>query len=216
MDEKLVQKLINKVKTKFTKQKTELNNNYEYAFSLEEIEDINKQNKQKIQELKEDILKKKKDKPNPEEILSKIETNIEPTSEVIDELLEQEELEPIPPKKEEPTNNSFINLSKEHQDVVMKKWNEINLNKIDKDIINAKDLLNHNYTITYADDAARFIHYIRKEYEVVITYLIGFNNEKQGILNKTIFSDKIDNEWKFLNSYIKILEKIRNFKSKNT
>lgn len=212
MDEKLVQKLINKVKNKFNKQKQDLNNNYEYAFSLEEIEDINKQNKQKIQELKEDIFKKKKDKPKTDEILSKIETNIEPTTEVIEPTPKQEELEKEPPKKEEVNNNSYINLSKEHQDIVMKKWNEINLNKIDKDIINAKDLLNHNYTITYADDAARFIHYIRKEYEVVITYLIGFNNEKQGILNKTIFSDKIDNEWKYLNSYIKILEKIRNFK----
>ena len=94
----------------------------------------------------------------------------------------------------------------------MDKWNEIKPNKIDKDIINGKDLLNHNYTITYADDAARFIHYIRKEYEVVICYLIGFNNEKQGIYDKTIFSSKIDDEWKHLNSYIKILEKIRNFK----
>ena len=212
MDEKLVQKLINKVKNKFNKQKQDLNNNYEYAFSLEEIEYIHKQNKQKIQELKEDIFKKKKDKPKTDEILSKIETNIEPTTEVIEPTPRQEELEKEPPKKEEVNNNSYINLSKEHQDIVMKKWNEINLNKIDKDIINAKDLLNHNYTITYADDAARFIHYIRKEYEVVITYLIGFNNEKQGILNKTIFSDKTDNEWKYLNSYIKILEKIRNFK----
>ena len=91
----------------------------------------------------------------------------------------------------------------------MDKWKEININKIDKDIIDGKNLLKSNYTITYADEAAKFIHYIRKEYEVVICYLIGFNNEKQGIKNKTIFSSKMDNEWKYLSNYIKILEKIR-------
>ena len=96
--------------------------------------------------------------------------------------------------------------------MVSDKWNEIRLNQIDNDIIDGKDLLNHNYTITYADEATKFIHYIRKEYEIVICYLIGFNNEKQGIYDKTIFSSKIDDEWKHLNSYIKILEKIRNFK----
>ena len=117
-----------------------------------------------------------------------------------------ENIEPQP-------KNSFINLSPEHQQLVMDKWNEIKQSKIDKDIIDGKDLLNHNYTITYADEALKFIHYIRKEYEVVICYLIGFNNEKQGIYDKTIFSDKIDNEWKYLNNYIKILEKIRKNKS---
>ena len=94
----------------------------------------------------------------------------------------------------------------------MNSWNEINLNEIDKDIINGKDILNHNYNITYGDNALKFVHDIRKKYEVVICYLIGFNNEKNGIMNKTIFSDKVDNEWKYLENYIKLLEKIRNFR----
>lgn len=221
MDERLVHKFINKVKNKFSKQKQDFKTNYDYAFSIEEIENINKQNKQKIQELKQDILHKKKDdnKLNTEEILSKIETNIEIETEVTEPIPITEE-ESTPPQEEiieepvieEPPKNSFIHLSPEHQQLVMDKWNEIKQSKIDKDIIDGKDLLNHNYTITYADDAARFIHYIRKEYEIVICYLIGFNNEKQGIYDKTIFSSKIDDEWKYLNSYIKILEKIRNFK----
>jgi len=232
MDDKLIHKFINNVKNKFIKAKTTYPNNSEYAFSTEEIENINKQNKQKIQELKKDIFTKKKDnynKQNNEEILSKIETNIETEREVtkttietnnnseqqkeeipIESTIKQDILDSNSDKIEKPhQKNSFINLNPEHQKLVMDKWQEIKLNKIDKDIIDGKDLLNHNYTITYADEAAKFIHYIRKEYEVVICYLIGFNNEKQGIFDKTIFSDKIDNEWKYLNSYIKILEKIR-------
>ena len=229
MEERRVHKFINKVKDKFIKQKPVNGNTYEYAFSNEEIESISKQNKQKIIELKQNIIPKKKDnKPNTDEVLSKIETLIESDNEVtepIDNLKEetiQEEdiveentyvddnkIEELVSDIEPQPKTSFINLNPEHQKLVMDKWNEIKNSQIDKDIIDGKDLLNHNYTITYADEAAKFIHYIRKEYEVVICYLIGFNNEKQGIMNKTIFSDKIDNEWKHLNSYIKMLEKIR-------
>ena len=112
----------------------------------------------------------------------------------------------------EKDKDSFVNLSKENQELIMNKWNLIDLNMVDKDILLGKDILNHNYNITYGDDAARFVHDIRKKYEVVICYLIGFNNEKKGIVNKTIFSDKMDNEWKFLENYIKVLEKIRSFR----
>ena len=91
----------------------------------------------------------------------------------------------------------------------MNCWNKIDLQQIDKDIIEGKDLLNHNYNITYGENAAKFVHDIRKKYEVVICYLIGFNNEKKGIMNKTIFADRVDDEWKFLSNYIKLLEKIR-------
>lgn len=222
MDDKLIHKLMNIVKDKFTKTKQTYHDSYDYAFSVEEIENINKQNKQKIQELKQDIFTKNKinnDKPSTEEVLSKVETNIEVENEVTEAINNPEDNLEIPqeelieePIDDEKNKNSFIHLNPEHQKLVMDKWNEINLNKIDKDIIDGKDLLNHNYNITYADDAAKFIHYIRKEYEIVICYLIGFNNEKQGVLNKTIFSSKMDDEWKHLSSYIKILEKIRNFK----
>ena len=84
---------------------------------------------------------------------------------------------------------------------------------VTQDIISGKEILNHNYTITFADDATKYISTIRKKYEVVLCYLIGFNNEKKGIYEKTFFADKIENEWKYLNYYIKLLEKIRNFKS---
>lgn len=245
MDDKILNKLLTKVKNKFTKQKQSSNNNYEYAFSDEEIEDINKKNKQKILELKQGLtLTKKQDKKelNSLEVLSKLECEKEVTepinkldnceeetidselkkvedikisyeeateelkSESVEDLEEDKNEETI---KEEPQKNSFINLNLEHQKLVMNKWKEINLNKIDKDIIEAKDLLNHNYTSYYASDALKFIKYIRKEYEIVVCYLIGFNNEKQGIMNKTIFGDSIDEEWKYLSNYIKILEKIR-------
>ena len=248
MDERIVHKFINKIKIKMTKKKPVNSAISEYAFSVEEIEDINKQNKQKIQELKQDIFSKKKektttDKKNDNEVLSQIETKkdeikaIDPvkleepiqeqskqsTTEVIQEEIKEDIKEDVKEEVGEEQQlveekggpqNSFINLSREHQQLVMDKWNEIQSNKIDKDIIDGKDLLNHNYTITYADEAAKFIHNIRKDYEIVVCYLIGFNNEKQGIYDKTIFSDKIDNEWKYLSNYIKILEKIRNFRSK--
>lgn len=225
MNDRFINKFITKVKDKFTKNKSTYNDFSEYAFSMEELENINKQNKQKIQELKQDVFSKKeesKDKPNTDEVLSRIEANIEIDNDVTEAILDSEEIvediqeipqesliEDLVEEVDDKPKNSFVNLSLEHQKLVMDKWGEIKSSKIDKDIIDGKDLLNHNYTITYADDAARFIHYIRKEYEVVVCYLIGFNNEKQGIYDKTIFSSKIDDEWKYLGNYIKILEKIR-------
>ena len=230
MDERRVHKFINKVKDKFIRQKPVVENAYEYAFSNEEIESISKQNMKKIIELKQNIIPNKKDnnKVNTDEVLAKIETIIENDTQVAEpidatdeeNILEEDvreestylvetEIEELEEEIKPQPKNSFVNLELEHQKLIMDKWNEIKQSQIDKDIIDGKDLLNHNYTSYYADEVAKFIHYIRKEYEVVICYLIGFNNEKQGIYDKTIFSDKIDNEWKYLNSYIKILEKIR-------
>ena len=83
---------------------------------------------------------------------------------------------------------------------------------IDKYINKGKDILAHNYTITYGDDALKYIYMVRDEYNILIEYLIGFNNEKKGIYNKIIFSDRLDNEWRYLANYIKILEKIRSVK----
>jgi len=123
---------------------------------------------------------------------------------------EEERLESS--EKELERKNSFIHLSDEHQAIVMEKWNCIDTTLLDKDILHGKDLLNHNYTITFADEASSFIRKIRHDYEIVICYLIGFNNEKKGICEKTIFSDRVEDEWKHLGSYIKILEKIRGVK----
>lgn len=261
MEDNAVYKLLNKLKDKFSKNNTTVQETNEYAFSNEEIASITEQNKQKIQELKQDIFPKKEKKPSPLSTLNKLTDNQKidikpiPTNDETGEVQSQEEMEPKPvlPQKiiektdlttnmttpsvetdhfeikeldkelapvgetestsqENKPKNSFVNLSPENQKLVMDKWKKIDSSQIDKDIINGKDLLNHNYTITYADEAARFIHYIRKEYETVVCYLIGFNNEKKGIYDQTIFSSKIDEEWRHLNQYIKILEKIRNFK----
>ena len=231
MEDNIVHKFIDKFKSRFSKNKQMIANTYEYAFSDEEIESINRENKQKIQELKQDIFTKKKDSYNSSktnEVLSKLSNHMElqdtdnqnlPQDDA-EEISEDIIIEPIneavvkeqgviSAKEEFKPKNSFIKLSSEQQKKVMDKWNELNLNKIDKDIMSAKDLLNHNYTIAYADEALRFIQYIRKEYEIVICYLIGFNNEKQGIYDKTYFGDNLDDEWKYLSNYIKILEKIR-------
>lgn len=233
MEDKIIHKFITKVKDKLSKNKTTYPSVNEYAFSTEEIKHISEQNKQKIQELKQDVFSNKK---KEEEIISIDGKTIDDSEIIYDDITseesfldEQEEvkgnaqldqendletsqveesqsIDVIEPK------NSFVNLSEEYQKIVMNKWNAIEGKQIDKDIIDGKDLLNHNYTVTYADEAAKFIHDIRKRYEVVICYLIGFNNEKKGIYEKTIFSSTVDDEWKYLNQYIKILEKIRNFR----
>lgn len=129
-----------------------------------------------------------------------------------DEQLKEEKLEDLVKKVCDKPINSFVEINSGNQRLIMEKWNEIDIKEIDKDIMDGKEILNHNYTITYADEAEKFIHDIRKKYEIVVCYLIGFNNEKKGIFDKTIFSSKMDDEWKHLAQYIKILEKIRNFK----
>ena len=242
MEDKIVHKFIAKVKDKLSRNKTTYPSVSEYAFSSEEIEDMTKQNKQKIQELKQDLSfsAKKKEKETSKlqidnEVLSPVETqtviDVGLDQKMIQEYQDQNEkkqevtetIEKNKPKEvkeqeakkskgQKNSKNSFINLKQDHQQFIMEKWNEIDSNQIEKDIIEGKNLLNHNYTSTYADDASRYIHHIRKNYDVVICYLIGFNNEKKGIYDKTTFSSKMDEEWKYLNSYIKVLEKIKSFK----
>lgn len=224
MNDGFINKFISKFKNKFNRGKNNYQDLLEYAFSDAEIESINKENRQKIQELKQDIFSvKKENKVTTEEVLSKMDSGVyeeekittTDNSEIINSDIEEETLvideeeKVIDKNLEVGPKNSFINLSDEAKAAVMNAWKSILSNKIDKDIMDAKDLFSRNYTITYADEALKFIQYIRKEYEVVICYLIGFNNEKQGIYDKTFFADKIENEWKFFNSYIKLLEKIR-------
>ena len=232
MEEKKINKFLNIFKDKFTKSKIDDSKLSEYAFSDEELEDINKQNKQKIQELKESFNLNNSKKLSTSEVLSKLsnipsnnieekeipnietieeETPLKSSEETKEEVLEEIKDEIQKQVHEELTKpkNSFVNLDKAYQTLVMNKWKEISQSTIDKDIMDGKDLLNHNYSISYSSDAIKFIQHIRSEYEVVICYLIGFNNEKQGIFDKTIFSDSINDEWKYLSNYIKLLEKIR-------
>ena len=204
MEDNKFQKFMHTIKDKFKRNSKVYPSMNEYAFSKEEMDELQKENKQKIQELKKETIEPKE----KEEVLNETELN--------DSILNeenQEELEVVEETKlEEPSQMSYIHLEEEHQKLIMQKWEEIDLNEIEDDITIAKDLLNHNYTITYTEDAARLIHEIRKKYETVLCYLIGFNNEKKGIYEKTYFSDNLDNEWQYLNYYIKLLEKIKGFK----
>ncbi len=220
----------------------------EYKFSVEEIENLQEQNKQKIESLKNNSVKVKRatftsvskklngilddefikeDKEKVEEVVDKDDVSEEVNLDIQDtnsnDLGNEEDLEEktksdtkdesdIEEIDESNDESSYVNLSSKNQDIIMKSWEKIDLQQIDKDIIEGKDLLNHNYNITYGENAAKFVHDIRKRYEVVICYLIGFNNEKRGIDNKTIFSNKLDDEWKYLSNYIKLLEKIRSFR----
>ncbi len=237
MKTNILKKLIHTVSDNLKRNSSSNQNTDEYVFSSQDLDELKKNNIEKIKELKKDILKttQKKEEPLDEIILNdsifnkekeeepnhqqeEIETDLEPNNQ--QEEIETD-LEPNNQQEKDSESNqqkekrpSFINLEKEHQDLIMKKWEEIDLTTIEKDILDGKDILNHNYTITYADDAARFIHTIRKKYEIILCYLIGFNNEKKGIYEKTFFSDNIDNDWKYLNYYIKLLEKIKNFKIK--
>ena len=204
MEENKLQKIIHSIKNKFKKEPNKMAEVNEYAFNTSELNELQKENKEKIKELKKEISETKQ----KEKVLDEKELNNSILNTKQEDIIQNgEEV-----KEKEIPNNSYINLEKEYQDLIMDKWESIDINDIDIDIINGKDLLNHNYTITYADEATRFIQKMRKKYEVVLCYLIGFNNEKKGIYNQTSFSKQPETEWKYLNYYIKLLEKIRNFK----
>ena len=202
MEENKLQKIIKNIKHKFKKEKKEDPEMNEYAFNTRELDELQKENKAKIKELKKEISENKQ----KEKVLDENELN----NSILNQSQEEVEFKEEP--QEEIPNNSYINLEKEYQDLIMNKWKAIDINDIDLDIIAGKDLLNHNYTITYADEASRFIQKMRIKYEVVLCYLIGFNNEKKGIYHQTTFTKQPEGEWKYLNYYIKLLEKIRNFK----
>ena len=180
----------------------------------EVLKTLDKMNEKDAVDLEKENLSNQEEKNTSVDVVVEEELNKEVDSSILEEksLKEEEKLEDLVQKIENKPINSFVDINSDNQRLIMEKWNEIDINEIDKDIMDGKEILNHNYTITYADEAEKFIHDIRKKYEIVICYLIGFNNEKKGIFDNTIFSLKMDDEWKFLSQYIKILEKIRNFK----
>ena len=167
----------------------------ESLFSSSELDDLSKQNKENIEKLRTNFIDNKKKKD-----VTIVKDDV--VEEIVEEEVKEEEIV-------DNNYNSYINLSSDRKDIIMKRWNSIDFVRLDKDIDKGKDILAHNYTITYGDDALAYIYRIRDEYDILIEYLIRFNNEKKGIINKTVFSDKIDNEWRYLNNYIKVLEKIR-------
>lgn len=68
-----------------------------------------------------------------------------------DEQLREEKLEDLVKKVCDKPINSFVEINSDNQRLIMEKWNEIDIKEIDKDIMDGKEILNHNYTITYAD-----------------------------------------------------------------
>lgn len=197
----------------FTKLKNRFNNkkdNYpqfsEYSFSGEELDSLSRQNIDEINKLRTGF-KVNKDKKIEEDnsnldAIVLLDKDIVVKEDNVDNNIEKED------NKEE--YNGYVNLSSDTRENIMKRWNSIDIVRLTHDIYEGKDILDHNYTITYADNALEYIYRIRGEYDILIEYLIGFNNEKKGVLNKNIFSDRLDNEWKYLKNYIKVLEKIKN------
>ena len=191
---------IKKIKKVFNKKK-DYPHIDDYTFSGEELDLLSEQNKEEIKKLRKGYKKVTKVvvPPEKEEVVEniKVEDNTIDNKDIEIEVTDKEEV------------SGYINLSSERRENIMKRWNSIDVVSLEKDIDEGKDILDHNYIITYADDALPYIYKIRSEYDILIEYLIGFNNEKKGIYEKNIFSSKLEDEWKFLNSYIKILEKIR-------
>ena len=191
---------IKKIKNVFNKKK-DYPHIDDYTFSGEELDLLSEQNKEEIKKLRKGYKKVTKVvvPPEKEEVVEniKVEDNTIDNKDIEIEVTDKEEV------------SGYINLSSERRENIMKRWNSIDVVSLEKDIDEGKDILDHNYIITYADDSLSYIYKIRSEYDILIEYLIGFNNEKKGIYEKNIFSSKLEDEWKFLNSYIKILEKIR-------
>ena len=205
----------------------------DYAFSPAELNELNRENKEKIIALKSSVKNKVK-KKNILEVLDSIdnkERNSSSNINVEEEEVKEEEVKEdnnsssqipitydelvkaINKNREEKKVFKYLELSDEMQKRIIEALDKIDIKEIESDIFKGKDILQHNYSISYADDALGFIYKIRVKYEVLIEYLIGFNNEKKEIYNKTIFSDNKDNEWHYLKSYISILERIKDLKN---
>ncbi|MBQ6495040.1 MAG: hypothetical protein IJI49_03455 [Bacilli bacterium] len=194
-----------KLKNKFEKDKNNYPHINEFSFSGDELEDLSRKNKEEIDKLrngyvKKVVIKEEKESSLEEDIKDNLDNNINEGIISSDKEIVIDDVDNV---------SSYINLSDDRRENIMKRWNSIDIIRLSKDIDEGKDILEHNYVITYADDALSYIYKIRDEYDILIEYLIGFNNEKRGVMNKNIFSSRLDDEWKFLNSYIKVLEKIK-------
>lgn len=242
MEGNFVNKFINKFKNKLNNNKNSYPQKFEYVFNDEDVNQLAKQNNEKIKELKKRSINVKKNNINKVEeevILSDInnalngknEGNIQKLVEkdrsnvaynnIIDDDLKADNIE----KKEnnlqykdsvdDLSNNNKDNYSNPNSDVQMmikRELIKLDVKELDKYIVKGKDILNHNYSINYGEDALRYVYIIRDKYTALVEYFIGFNNEKKGIYNKKIFSDKMDNEWHFLKNYVIILETLKKLK----
>ena len=217
MEGNFINNIFSKVKNKFNIKK-DYPHIDDYSFSGEELDILSKQNMEEIDKLRKGY--KKESSPDmleevkEEEIVNdnKEDNNVVIEEKVDNSVIVEEKIDDkvynnnVDTNKEE---NGYINLSSERRENIMKRWNSIDIVSLGKDINKGKDILDHYYLITYADDALSYIYKIRAEYDILIEYLIGFNNEKKGIYDKNIFSNRLDDEWKYLKNYVKVLEKIR-------
>lgn len=233
MEGNIFKNFLGKVKYKLHKN-TSYPHDFEYAFSDEEITKLSKENREKMLALKNSSIKKKKKIPKDKEvdelILDNLDNNTKKKKDMLDPDYDKDkitytkivkklngELQENSLTKEESLEKSkakYLKLNDELQSKINKAIDKVDMIILDNYIIKGKDLINHNYSITYGEESLRFIYRVRHEFEVLIEYLIGFNNEKKGIYDKTTFSDKLDDEWNYLKNYIKILEQIKDIKEK--
>ena len=115
MDGNIVQKLIHSIKNKITKHSKIDTSINEYAFSSEDLEELTKDNKEKLKELKKSTSHTKK-----QEVLDEEKLNDSILSQEIDETNTDIKVEEIKEEIQEKKEKSFINLEKEHQELIMK------------------------------------------------------------------------------------------------
>lgn len=236
MEGNFVNKFINRFKNKLNSNKNNYPHNFEYVFSDEDVNKLAKQNKEKIDNLKKRSIGKNKvkeiDKLEEENILNNINNELfnkdydkelsssNKVGDVLDKTVCNEEENVVCESNkidnenidDENKKNSYSDPGEDMQLMIKREIIKLDIKEIDKYIDRGRDILNHNYSITYGDDALRYIYVIRDKYSALIEYLIGFNNEKRGIYNKNIFSNRLDDEWRYLKNYVSVLEMIKNLK----
>ena len=236
MEGNFVNKFINRFKNKLNSNKNNYPHNFEYVFSDEDVNKLAKQNKEKIDNLKRRSIGKDKvkeiDKLEEENILNNINNELfskdsknglssnNKVSDVLDKTVCKEKESVVCENNkidnenidDENKKNSYSDPGEDMQLMIKREIIKLDLKELDKYIARGRDILNHNYSITYGDDALRYIYVIRDKYSALIEYLIGFNNEKRGIYNKSIFSNRLDDEWRYLKNYVSVLEMIKNLK----
>lgn len=241
MEGNFVNKFINKFKSKLKNNKNNYPHEFEYVFNDEDVNKLAKQNNEKIKELKRRSINVKKNrdiKKIDEEILlssinNELNSNSKDDNKVLNnididnitsdsmnnEVLKEDCMksnENVEGRKEEnsvvDTKDSYSNPDDDIQMMIKRELIKLDIKQLDKYIDRGKDILNHNYSVTYGDDALRYVYVIRDKYGTLIEYFIGFNNEKKGLYDKKIFSNRLDEEWRFLKNYVVILEMIKKLK----
>lgn len=233
MEGNFVNKFVNKFKSKLNNNKNNYPQKFEYVFSDEDVNKLAKENKEKLNNLKKRNIniKPKKDisKEDEEILLSNINHELNGENEFNNNLPnkfneeEKSREEQIDSSEENnnlknssneetSTKDNYSNPNDDIQMMIKRELIKLDVKELIKHIDRGKDILNHNYSITYGDDALRYIYVIRDKYANLIEYFIGFNNEKHGIYNKNIFSNRLDDEWQYLKNYISILEMIKKLK----